>query len=105
MKHQDDPLNLAIAGETAIGLGLSARKLRAALDALRAYDARTQIDPDARDALVEDAAEACWGYIVQREIIGLGMYDAEYIRWQYEVPDEVWYRLGPKTRPRMIANG
>jgi hypothetical protein len=99
-----DPLEQAIAGEKAASLGLSARKLRKSLDALRRFDAeaskRSTRTSARRERLLEGAAEACWGYIVQREIIGLGAEDAEYIRQEYAVPDEVWNRLGPKRRDK-----
>lgn len=97
MPKPPDPLEEAINAEKAAALGASARKLRRTLDALRAFDENATAHAHvARETLVEDAAEACWGYIVQRELIGLGFEDAEYIRRQYRVPDDVWRRLGPK---------
>jgi hypothetical protein len=99
-----DPLEQAIAGEKAAALGLSARRLAKSLDALRRFDAETSTrsrrTSSSRERLVEEAAEACWGYLIQREIIGLGAEDAEYIRQEYAVPDDVWMRLGPKSRVR-----
>jgi hypothetical protein len=101
MSKTPDPLELAIAGEKATSLGLSARKLGAALEALRRFDASSERRGPARRGvsrkrLVDDAAEACWEYLVQRELLSLGAEDAEYIRREYEVPDEVWKGLGAK---------
>jgi hypothetical protein len=42
-----------------------------------------------------DAAEAFWGYVVQREQFGL--LDSDYIAREYGVPDEVQKVMGPKT--------
>lgn len=50
------------------------------MDALRQYDT--------------DAAEAFWGYVVQREQFGL--LDSEYIATEYGVPHEVKLVMGPK---------
>jgi hypothetical protein len=49
-----------------------------------------------RAELVADAAERFWGYVVQRELLGLS--DADYIRQQYGVPTEVVKAMGPKRR-------
>jgi hypothetical protein len=96
------PVDYSIAGEKATGLGISGRRLQAALDALRAHDAGRETgapaDPVLREKLVLEAAEACWGYIVQRELLGLGTEDAAYVLEAYRVPDEVRRRLGPKSR-------
>jgi hypothetical protein len=99
-----DPLEHAIAGEKAASLGMSARKLRKSLDALRRFDAdasrRSTRTSAKRERLLEEAAEACWGYVIQREIVGLGAEDAQYIRREYEVPADVWKSLEPKRRDR-----
>jgi hypothetical protein len=104
MANTPDPLEPEISVQKAAALGLAARKLRTSLDALRRFDAetptRSRRTSGSRERLVEEAAEACWGYLVQREIIGLGAEDAEYIRREYALPDEVWKRLGPKRRDR-----
>ena len=71
------------------------------LDALLEYDAEVaagsrRADPAARTALIEEAAETFWSYVVQRE--ALGLQDAEYIGKEYGVPPEVWQAMGPRTR-------
>ncbi len=88
-----------IAGEKAAALGRTARKLEGALEKLRRFDAdaaggRRGRGADARAELVESAGEALWAYIVQREAVGL--VDAEYIRKEYSVPEDVWTHMRPK---------
>lgn len=84
-----------IAGEKAAALGRSGRKLRSALDKLRRFDeGRRSREMAARTTLVEVAGEALWAYVVQREAVGL--LDAEYIRKEYAVPEEVWQHMRPK---------
>lgn len=95
----DNPIDSLLAGEAAASLGISGRKLKKALDALRQYDtdaAALTRPPDeaARQRLVMEAAEAYWGYVVQREQFGL--VDAEYIATEYAVPDDVKLAMGPK---------
>lgn len=88
-----------IAAERAASLGIAGRKLRNTLQALRKFDAETASaavrkgDPK-RTRLVEKAADACHAYVVQRELLGFGQDDAELIRREYEVPPEVWNRMG-----------
>ena len=92
MPRFDNPIDQLFAGEAAAAFGLAGRKLRKTLDALKQYNtdvaARFQ-KPDGalRENLVMDAAEAFWGYVVQREQFGL--LDSEYIATEYGVPDEV----------------
>lgn len=96
------PIEYALAREKATGLGIAGRRLQAALDALRAHDARPAARQDAtlRRELVLEAAEACWAYVVQREVLGLGIEDAEYVMQAYDVPDEIRRELGPKVLRR-----
>lgn len=95
----DNPIDSLLAGEAAASLGVSGRKLKRTLDALRQYDedvaARTRLPNDsARQHLVMEAAEAYWGYVVQREQFGL--VDADYIATEYAIPSEVKLAMGPK---------
>ena len=100
MPRFDNPLDQLFAGEAAAAFGLAGRKLRKTLDALKQYDtdvaARCR-KPDGalRENLVMDAAEAFWGYVVQREQFGL--LDSEYIASEYGVPEEVKRVMGPKV--------
>ncbi len=93
-----------VAAERAAALGLAARRLRGAVQALQKFDAAA--GPAARKAgdarrtrLVEKAAEACHAYVVQRELLGFGREDAPAIRREYEVPAEVWNRMGAVPSP------
>ena len=75
--------------------------MRKALDLLQQYDAEVaggarEAEASVRLQLMEEAAEKLWGYVVQRELVGLR--DPEYIREQYRVPSDVWRRMGPKRR-------
>lgn len=100
MPRFDNPLDLPFAGEAAASLGLAGRKLKNTLDALRRYDADVaaharQSNAARRECLVKDAAEAYWGYVVQRE--QLGLLDADHIAEEYGVPSEVKLAMGPKS--------
>lgn len=99
MSRFDNPIELPLAGEAAASLGLAGRKLKRTMDVLRRYDAyvaaRTR-QPNAarRESLVKDAAEAYWGFVVQRE--HLGLLDADRIAEEYGVPGDVKLAMGPK---------
>ncbi|MFL6618554.1 MAG: hypothetical protein ACJ8MH_08130 [Povalibacter sp.] len=101
MSRFEGPMQANISEEVAASLAESGRRLRRALDLLAEYD-RSTTEPSklrtTRLALVDEAAEKLWGYVVQRELIGLN--DADYIREQYEVPHDVWRRMGPKGAHR-----
>ncbi|HEU4487036.1 MAG TPA: DUF6665 family protein [Povalibacter sp.] len=106
MQRFEGPLQANLTEEVAAALGESARRLRRALDALSEFDAiastgRGQSSHARRLDLVLEAGEKLWGYVVQRELVGLR--DAEYIREQYRVPDEVWRSMGPKARMRKFS--
>jgi hypothetical protein len=87
-----------IAAERAATLGLAARRLRAALQALRKFDAETSAGTRKSDAgrtrLVQKASEACHAYVMQRELLGFGREDVALVRREYAVPPEVWNRMG-----------
>jgi hypothetical protein len=83
-------------------LGRLGRALEAALAALSNYD-RAQAEPgddaararpgaSARAKLVQDASDALWCFIIQREACGLR--DWRLIVHQYGVPAEVQNRMG-----------
>ena len=99
MEEAKASIEQQIAAEKAAALGRSGRKLRAALDNLRRFDAIAGrggriVDPDARATLVEIAGDALWSYVVQREAMGL--IDSEYIGREYEVPPDVWRWMRPR---------
>ncbi len=96
-------LEYDIAQEKASTLGRLGRQLEAALSALEAYDeARRGLsanhDRDARDALVAEAAQALWYFVVQREVCGFR--DSASVMRDYRVGREVWSRMGPLPAKR-----
>ena len=92
-------LDYEIAHEKASALGRLGRRLEAALAALAAFDAQTEeafaspaIRRERRNALVADAGEVLWCFIVQREACGLR--DSARAMRDYGVPPEVRLRMG-----------
>lgn len=88
-------LDYELAQETASALGRQGRALEAALKALAAFDSRPPDgppDPVARAALVADAAQALWHFVVQREACGLR--DSGVMMRMFGVPAEVRDRMG-----------
>jgi hypothetical protein len=92
-------LDYEIAREKASALGRLGRRLEATLAALAALDARAdeqQLPPtirrEQRDALVAEAGEVLWSFIVQREACGLR--DSNRAMRDYGVPAEVRLRMG-----------
>lgn len=93
-----DLLHEEFARERASALGRLGRALEAALAALARFDAGEQRDtPHAdvrqlRAALVAEASDALWHFVVQREACGLR--DLRYVLRDYRVPSEVAARMG-----------
>jgi len=91
-------LDYEIAQEKASALGRSGRRLEAALSALATFDAQATEEPaslarrEHRDALVAEASEALWCFIVQREACGLR--ESNRVMRDYGVPAEVRLRMG-----------
>ena len=91
----EHPIDYLFAAEAAAALGHAGRKLRKALDALNKFDQSPRSHSRrTREEFVEDAAEAFWSYVVQREQFGL--MDADYIATEYRVPEDVQRAMGPK---------
>ena len=85
-------LDYEIAQERASALGRLGRALEAALAALADYD-RSHPDRDAtRARLAQDASDALWCFMVQREACGLR--DPRPVLRYYGVPAEVYARMG-----------
>ena len=103
MPKVPNALEVEIAGEKAAALGNSGRKLRAALDRLRRFDAsaakrgRTSAGGENRAELIAQAGDAYWSYIVQRE--SLGLLDNESVVADYGIPPEVVRSIKPRLRP------
>jgi hypothetical protein len=94
-------LDYEIAQEQASALGRLGRALEAALGALAAHDSAVPLPPApakpdgeraTRVRLVQDASEALWCFIVQREACGLR--DPRPVIRDYRVPAEVYGRMG-----------
>lgn len=99
MPRFENDIEAQFAGEAAASLGLAGRRLRKALDALHKYDADATAGVrhrKPRSDLVAAAGEAFWGYVVQRELLGL--IDADYIAQEYGVPPDVKQAMGPNIR-------
>jgi Family of unknown function (DUF6665) len=100
--ERESALGYEIAQEQAAALGRLGRALEAALAALSRHD-RTDAENDnsttrpspataPRDRLVQQAGDALWCFIVQREACGLR--DQRLVMRQYRVPAEVQNRMG-----------
>lgn len=89
-----DALTYELHAERAASLGLAARKMEAAVAALRAFDAGERAAGVRREDLLAEAAERVWYYVVQRD--ALGWHDHAHALAIYEVPGEVIARMGPR---------
>jgi hypothetical protein len=100
-------LDYEIAQEQASALGRLGRALETALGALAGHDQASpghsppsqssEADDRAKRArLVQEASEALWYFIVQREACGLR--DPRPVIREYRVPAEVYARMGTFSR-------
>jgi hypothetical protein len=100
--ERESPLGYEIAQEQAAALGRLGRALETALAALSRHD-RADAENDnpttrpspadaRRDRLVQEAGDALWCFIVQRDACGFG--DQRSVMQQYRVPKEVQNRMG-----------
>jgi hypothetical protein len=86
-------LDYEIAQEQASALGRLGRALEAALAALAEHGREPTLrDAPSRARLVQDAGDALWCFIVQREACGLR--DSRTVFRDYRVPAEVQNRMG-----------
>jgi hypothetical protein len=85
-------LDYEMAQERASALGRLGRALEAALGALSDYDSSRGARDVARAQLVQDASDALWCFMVQREACGLR--DPRPVLRHYGVPAEVHARMG-----------
>ena len=82
-----------VMAEQASSLGHHGRKAEKALAALWAWDAGDEeARKMAREALVREAAQAVWAFLVQRELYGLR--DERQVVREMRIPGEVLNRLG-----------
>ena len=84
----DGVLHYELMAEQAYSLGRAGQRVEAALSALREHTG------EGREALLKTAADAVWGFLVQREIMGLR--DRAAIIAHYGIPKEVLARLGAR---------
>lgn len=75
--------------EQAQSMGRAGRKVEAALAALRDHPGG-----EGRAAVLKAAADAVWGFLVQREIMGLR--DRAAVIALYDIPREVLVRIGAR---------
>jgi hypothetical protein len=85
-------LEYELMAEAAQSLGIAGRRMEDALAALAACPATARVS--ARQALVDAAADAAFGYVVQRE--SMGFRDTDAALDLYAVPHEVRARLGAR---------
>jgi hypothetical protein len=85
----DAVLRYELLQEQAASLGQSGRKVEKTLAALRDHPGG-----EGRAELVKAAADAVWGFLVQREIMGLR--DRAAIVAEYAIPREVMNRIGAR---------
>jgi hypothetical protein len=81
-------LRYELMEEQAASLGRAGAKLEAALAALRAHEG------EGRAVVLKAAADAAWGFFVQREVLGLR--DRAAVVAQYDIPREVLVRVGAR---------
>jgi hypothetical protein len=92
-KDAVNPLSVVIRGETAGALGQSGRRLKRAMEALRAFDhGERRRGAGRRESLVHEAAEALYHYVVQKEL--LQIQDPEMVTRVYGVTPEIWKLMG-----------
>lgn len=83
-------LDAEILAEKAAALGRAGRRVQQRLEALAAFDGPA----DERLRLILSAADAVYGFFVQRELCGLIKHDD--VVAHYGIPGEVLARVGAK---------
>jgi len=98
----DNPLAIEIQQETAAAYFAACRKMVDALEALQVFDravaSSTPVNEQItrRSELLEAAAERVYFVVIQREAMRLSCFEGFY--QDYEIPDELRTRLGPRRR-------
>jgi hypothetical protein len=92
-----DVLQYEVMQEKAATLGRLTQAFERAFAALRAFEAAPSSDPDQseaakREALIDEAADALWCFVVQREACGLR--NTEAVLRDYAVPAALRLRMG-----------
>jgi hypothetical protein len=98
---KDNPLAAELIAEQAAAYFSTAKKMAAALKALRELDDQRKISSanvnerdQRREEILAEAAERAWFFIIQREALKLPYY-AELFA-DFDIPDEVRQRMGPR---------
>src|ERR1041385_8768595 len=97
---RDNPLAAEILAEMAAYFA-TVKKMQVALVALKNFDqnpgeASMEKRERQRAELFSDAAERVWFFIIQREAMKLPYYEELFA--EFEIPDNVRRRMGPKKR-------
>ena len=85
----DDHIRVAVREETAASLGVAGRKLQDCMAALLGCGQEATRE---RLLLRDQAVQALWEFVVQREAVGLT--DHRLLEQHYGVTAELWRRLG-----------
>lgn len=94
----EDALNQEVLAEKAGTLSRLLERLDRAMDALEAHQASGADEPEARAALLDEAAEALWHVVIQRDLMGLRANE-RFLR-ERGVPGAVRLRMGVRPRRR-----
>ena len=98
----DNPLAVEIRQEMAEAYFAACKQMVASLEALKAFDhAATSATLEhgqfaRRSELLEEACERVFFVVVQREAMNLSCFEGFFK--DYEIPDDVRTRMGPKRR-------
>ena len=98
----DNPLAVEIQQEMAAVYFAACRKMVDSVEALKSFDRAVAVSNRdneqmaRRSQLLEDAAERVYFVVIQREAMKLSCFEAFFE--DYEIPDEVRTRLGPRRR-------
>jgi hypothetical protein len=84
-------LEYELMAERADALGRNGLKVEKAMAALNAYDGNRH-PPSERERLLDEAADAVWAFLIQRETCGLR--DSRDAVRRYGIPKEVMARVG-----------
>lgn len=90
------PLEYELMSERADALGRHGQKVEKAIAAI-AHHRDTGGTPEARERLLDEAADVVWAFFIQREVCGLRNSRDAIVR--YRIPAEVIARLGIMRKP------
>ena len=98
---KDNPLAAELLAEAATAYFSTAKKMAASLKALRDHDQGCTVSSGSRneqhrrrEEILGEAAEWAWFFVIQREALKLPYYEELFA--DFDIPDEVWQRMGPK---------